>query len=58
MEDPEAAKILESILTTHELTPEEKEALRHAIGILAWTKLIAGYVENRKKKRDRDAARE
>lgn len=53
MEDKDAAKVLEAMLTKHVLTAEEKEALRHAIGILAWTKLLEGYQENRKKARDR-----
>ena len=53
MEDTEAAKVLEGILTTYELTSDEKKALRQAIGILAWTKLLEGYKENRKRARDR-----
>ncbi len=53
MEDKEAAKVLESILKKYELSDAEKDALRQAIGVLAWTKLIEGYTENRKKARDR-----
>lgn len=53
MEDREAAKVLETILKSHELSAAQQEALRHAIGVLAWTKLVEGYVENRKKARDR-----
>lgn len=53
MEDKEVAKVLETMLTKHILTADEKEALRHAIGILAWTKLLEGYQENRKRARDR-----
>ncbi len=53
MEDKEAAKVLEAMLATREFSDIEKEALRQAIGVLAWTKLIEGYTENRKKARDR-----
>ena len=54
MEDKEAAKVLEDMLAKYEMTEIEKAALRQAIGVLAWTKLIEGYTENRKKKRDRE----
>lgn len=53
MDDKEAAKVLESILKKYDLSDEEKEALRQAIGVLGWTKLIEGYTENRKKARDK-----
>ena len=53
MEDKEAAKILQEVYKKYPLTDSEKEAVKSAIGILAWTKLLEGYQENRKKARDR-----
>lgn len=53
MNDKEAAKVLQEIYKKYPLTDIEKEAVKTAIGILAWTKLLEGYQENRKKARDR-----
>ena len=53
MEDKEAAKVLQSMLQKYGLTDEEQEALRQAIGVLAWTKLVEGFNERRKKGRDK-----
>lgn len=53
MNDNETIRHLEGILKTYPLTDVEKEAVRDAIGILSWTKLMEGWVESRKKKRDR-----
>lgn len=53
MEDKEAIKILTSFLKKYPLTKKEAEAVREAIGILSWTKLMEGYVNRRKKSRDK-----
>jgi hypothetical protein len=53
MDDKQAVKILSEMLKRHEFSEEEKEAVRTAIGILGWTKLLEGYQENRKRARDR-----
>ncbi len=53
MEDSKAVKILIEMLKRYPLTAEEKEAVKNAIGLMGWTKLVEGYVENRKKARDR-----
>ena len=53
MDEKKVIEILTNLLKTHALSDDEKEALRTAIGTLAWTKLSEGYIENRKKARDR-----
>lgn len=53
MEDKEAALVLQEILERHMLDMREVEAVKTAIGVLSWTKLVEGYVERRKKARDR-----
>jgi hypothetical protein len=53
MDDKEAIKILQEIFKKYPLTDIEKEAVREAIGILSWTKLLEGYQERRKQARDR-----
>ena len=53
MEDKEATEILKKMLQKHSLEREEKEAVRTAIGILGWTKLIEGRMKTIKKARDR-----
>jgi len=53
MEDKQAVETLIKLLKDREFSAEEQEALRHAIGVLGWTKLIEGYTENRKRARDR-----
>jgi len=53
MEDKEAIKILEHMLKADSTSAEEKEALKTAIGILGWSKLMEGYMDRRKKARDR-----
>ncbi|MDO8521989.1 MAG: hypothetical protein Q7S08_01730 [bacterium] len=40
MDDKAAIGILKRLLDAYPLTNEEKEAVREAIGILAWSKLI------------------
>lgn len=53
MEDTEAIGVLTALLKKHQLSAEEEEAVRHAIGVLGWTKLVEGWKEMRKKARDR-----
>lgn len=53
MEDNEAIKILTRILEKDGLNAEEKEAIRAAIGVLGWTKLVEGWKENKKRLRDK-----
>jgi hypothetical protein len=52
MEDSEAVKILIAMLKKYPLSDEEREATKSAIGLMGWTKLVEGYVENRKRARD------
>ena len=53
MTDKEAIKLLTEILTKYPLTDEEAGAVREAIGILGWTKLMEGRVNSMKKARDK-----
>ena len=53
MEDKEAIEILTAMLKKYPLSDEENEAVRHAIGILGWTKLVEGWKEQRKRARER-----
>lgn len=53
MEDKQAIEILLGLLKKHPLSDEEQEAVRHAIGVLGWTKLVEGWKEQRKRARDR-----
>ena len=53
MEDKQAIEVLKKILEKYPLTEKEQEGMRDAIGILAWTKLINGWKEQKKKARDR-----
>ncbi len=41
------------MLKKYPLSEEEQESLRHAIGVLGWTKLVEGWKEQRKRARDR-----
>ena len=56
MNDKEAIAVLTRMLQEKSLSTEEQEAIRTAIGILSWTKLIDGYTEQRKRARDRKLA--
>jgi hypothetical protein len=47
MEDQKAAEILLSLLKKSQLSQEEKEALKNAIGILSWTKLSQSRLKNK-----------
>lgn len=51
MDDARAIEILTAMLSRDDISPEEKEALREAIGMLAWSKLIPGRIESIKKHR-------
>ncbi len=53
MEDKETIEVLTRILQKHPFDEREQEALRNAIGILGWTKLVEGWKENKKKLRDK-----
>jgi len=53
MTDKEAIKLLTGMLTKYQLTEEEKEAIREAIGILSWSKLMEGWTERKKRARDK-----
>ena len=53
MTDKEAIKLLTGMLTKYPLTDEEKEAIREAIGMLGWSKLMEGRVEGMKRARDK-----
>ena len=55
MTDKEAIKLLTGMLTKYPLTDEEKEAIREAIGILGWSKLMEGWTERKKRARDKRA---
>lgn len=52
MEDTETIAILTSLLKNPSLTSAETEAIREAIGILSWTKLVEGMKEGKKRRRD------
>jgi hypothetical protein len=51
MKDSKAIEILRQLLDKYSLTEEEREAIRAALGILAWTKLSESRLENLKKKK-------
>ena len=53
MTDKEAIKLLTGMLTKYQLTDEEREAIREAIGMLGWSKLMEGRVEGMKRARDK-----
>ena len=53
MTDKEAIALLTGMLTKYPLTDEEKEAIREAIGILSWSKLMEGWTERKKRARDK-----
>jgi len=55
MTDKEAIKLLTGMLTKYPLADEEKEAIREAIGILSWSKLMEGWTERKKRVRDKRA---
>lgn len=54
MEDKETIAVLTGMLGKYPFDAKEEEAIREAIGVLGWTKLVEGWKENKKRKRDRD----
>ncbi len=54
MEDSEAVNILIAMLKKYPLDDKETEAVKDAIGLMGWTKLVEGFNERRKAKRDRN----
>lgn len=53
MEDKEAIEILKQMLKKHPLNVKEQEAVRTAVGILGWSKLMEGYIDRKKRARDK-----
>jgi len=53
MEYQKAITILRSLLDTHSLSTEEKEAVTPAIGILSWGSLSKSRIKAQKAKRDK-----
>ncbi len=53
MEDKEAIEMLKRMLEKYAFDDNEKEAILTLIGVLGWTKLVEGMIENKKRKRDR-----
>ena len=53
MEDSEAVKILIAMLKKYPFEEQENEAVRKAIGLMGWTKLVEGFNDRRKAARDR-----
>lgn len=53
MDDKRAIRILVEMTTKYPLSKEEQKAVREAIGILSWSKLMEGYVERKKRARDK-----
>lgn len=53
MEDKEAVAILIRMLEKESLSAQEREALKTAVGLLGWTKLIEGRMKSIKRSRDR-----
>lgn len=56
MDDKTAIDILTRLMEKDSVAAEEKEAIRTAIGILAWTALIPSRMERRKERRDKQPA--
>lgn len=50
MQDKEAATILIGMLDSHQLSDEEKGAIKKAIGLLSWTCLSKSRMKNLKDK--------
>lgn len=54
MEDSEAVKILIAMLEKYSFNDNEKEAIKGAIGLMGWTKLVEGFNDRRKVARDKN----
>ena len=55
MTDKEAIQILLNMLEKYPLDEKEQEAIKSAIGILGWTKMLENKIEARKQKRTRSS---
>ncbi len=55
MDDKKAAAILLAMLDKYQLSDEEKEAVKNAVGILGWTSLAQSRLKVMKEKRDKKA---
>lgn len=53
MNDKQAIDVFTKMLKKYSFTDEENEAIREAIGIMSWTKLVEGMKENMKRARDK-----
>lgn len=53
MEDKETIDVLTQMLKDHTFSEREAEAIRNAIGLMSWTKLVEAWKDNKKKIRDR-----
>lgn len=51
VEDKETIAILTALLANKTLSNTETEAIRDAIGILSWTKLVEGMKDGKKRRR-------
>lgn len=51
--DAAVIEILKKMLEKYPLDEREKAAVREAIGILGWSKLREGYMEGKKRARDK-----
>ena len=54
MTDQEAAHVLMDILKKYPLLPEEQEAVRLGIGMMAWMQLAENKLAARKARRERE----
>lgn len=57
MDDKKAAAILLAMLDKYQLSDEEKEAVKNAVGILGWTSLAQSRLKTMKERRDKKALR-
>lgn len=55
MDDTKAIDVLTRMLKDPRLSEDEREAVKEAIGILAWSKLAEGRIASMKRARDRRA---
>ena len=53
MNDKEAIEVLKEMLKKYSLTEKESEAVHEAIGMLAWSSLTEGKLEQMRKAKER-----
>lgn len=53
MDDKEVIAVLTQMLRDHTFNEREEEAVRAAIGLMGWTKLVDAWKENKKRIRDK-----